>query len=86
MVSKRTSVDAQLLDIEKEELKLKKATLPSIKSSQEKHAATVQMLGENLKNSTAAIKWIRDVRRDTKLRHQQSNYVPSPPPTKKLNS
>ena len=54
-LSKRTAADAQLLDMAREELKLKKAPLSSIQSSQEKHAATMQMFGEKLKNSTTVI-------------------------------
>ena len=54
-LSKRTSGEAQLLDIAREELKLKKATLASIEASKEKHAATMQMFGENLQNLTYVI-------------------------------
>eukprot|EP00794_Sanderia_malayensis_P020624 gene20624-22659_t len=54
-LSKRTSGDAQLLDIAREELKLKKATLASIESSKEKHAATMDMFGENFKDLTKVI-------------------------------
>ena len=54
-LSKRTSAEAQLLDIAREELKLKKATLASIEASKEKHAATMQMFGENLQNLTSVI-------------------------------
>ena len=54
-LSKRTSAEAQLLDIAREELKLKKATLASIESSKQKHAATMQMFGENLQNLTSVI-------------------------------
>ena len=54
-LSKRTSAKAQLLEIAREELKLKKASLTSIESSKGKHAATMQMFGENLKNLTHVI-------------------------------
>ena len=54
-LSKHTSAEGQLLDIAREELKLKKATLASIESSKEKRAATMQMFGENLQNLTHVI-------------------------------